>query len=266
MSEKKRHSGHFSGGDAMPKENLQRISFKEFVEAMQVFANDYELVGFPDLEIRTCWEEPNDAGTYSLTQIPAGMTEVEFLEKMQTITQIAITCMDKDCAHSTWEKIEAEPEQIMMLTWGGGVVQKGRDRVCAMQTIASYLGHLKRDGKLPRLSLIHADDHDHVCGAVKVWLGQALPEFLTELYGKEITPQSEEEDALMESLIRDGAFVWMAAFAGTGVEVLSHLLITDRDNPQHSRLRRINLDSSESKMNVQMLIQLKELMLTLRSS
>ena len=250
----------------MPKENFKRVSFKEFAEAMQVFANDYEIVGQPDLEMRTCWEEPNDAGTYSLTRIPAGMTEVEFLEKMQGITHIAITCMDKDCAHRTWEKIEAEPGEIMMLTWGGGVVQKGRERIRAMQAIASYLGQLKWNGKLPDLSFIHADDHDHVCGAVKVWLGQSLPEFLTELYGKEITPQSAEEDALMESLIRDGASVWMAAFAGTGVEVLSHLLVTDRDNPQHSHLRRINLDSSESKMNVQMLIQLKELMLTLRSS
>ena len=249
----------------MPKEHSKRISFKGFVEAMQVFANDYEIVGHPELEIRTCWEEPNEAGTYSLTQIPAGMTEVEFVEKMQPITDIAVTCMDKDCAHSTWEKIEAEPEQIMMLTWGGGVVQKGRDRVQSMQVIASYLSQLKRDGQLPDLSLIHADDHNHVCGAVKVWLGQSLPEFLTALYGKEITPQSEEEDALMESLIRDGAFVWIAAFAGTEVEVLSNLHVTDRDNPENNHLRRIDLDSSAAKMNVQMLIHLRELMLTLRS-
>ena len=249
----------------MPKEQIERISFEHFVEAMRVFANDYEIVAHPELEIRTCWEEPNDPGTYSLTQIPAGMTEVKFLEKMRGITDIALTCMDKDCAHSTWEKIEAEPEQIMMLTWGGGVVQGGRDRVRALQVIASYLSQLKWDGKLPNLSLIHADDHDHVCGAVKVWLGQSLPEFLTELYGKEITPQSEEEDALMESLIRDGAFVWIAAFAGTDVEVLSNLHVTDRDNPTHSHLRRIDLDSSAAKMNVQMLINLRELMLTLRS-
>ncbi|MCG6982031.1 MAG: hypothetical protein LJE88_11545 [Deltaproteobacteria bacterium] len=249
----------------MPKEHSKRIPFQKFLEAMQVFTNDYEMVGHPELEIRTCWEEPNDAGTYSLSQIPAGITEVEFLEKMQGITDIAVTCMDKDCAHSTWEKIEAEPEQIMMLTWGGGVVQKGRDRVVALQAIASYLSQLKWDGKLPNLSLIHADDHNHVCGAVKVWLGQSLPEFLTELYGKEITPQSEEEDALMESLIRDGAYVWIAAFAGTGVEVVSNLHVTDRENPQHSHLRRINLDASESKMNVQMLLQLKDLMVALRS-
>ena len=249
----------------MPKEHLKRISFERFVKAMQVFSNDYEIVAHPELEIRTCWEEPNDAGTYSLTQIPAGMTEVEFLEKMQGITDIAVTCMDKDCAHSTWEKIEAEPEQIMMLTWGGGVVQNGRERVRALQVIASYLSELKWEGKLPDLSLIHADDHDHVCGAVKVWLGQSLPEFLTELYGKEITPQSEEEDALMESLIRDGAFVWIAAFAGTGVNVLSHLHVTDRDNPEQSHLRRIDLDSSAAKMNVPMLINLRELMRKLRS-
>ena len=248
----------------MPKEHFKRIPFERFVEAMQVFANDYEIVGHPELEIRHCWQEPNDAGTYSLTQIPTGVTEVEFLEKMQSITDIAVTCMDKDCAHSTWEKIEAEPEQIMMLTWGGGVVQNGRDRVRALQVIASYLSQLKWDGKLPNLASIHADDHNHVCGAVKVWLGQSLPEFLTELYGKEITPQSEEEDALMESLIRDGAFVWIAAFAGTGVEVLSNLHITDRDNPAHSHLRRIDLDPSAAKMNVPMLINLRELMLTLR--
>lgn len=249
----------------MPKEHSKRIPFQKFLEAMQVFANDYEMVGHPELEIRTCWEEPNDAGTYSLSQIPEGMTEVEFLEKMQGITDIAITCMDKDCAHSTWEKIEAAPEQIMMLTWGGGVVQKGRDRVVALQAIASYLSQLKWDGKLPNLSLVHADDHNHVCGAVKVWLGQSLPEFLTQLYGKEITPQSEEEDALMESLIRDAAYVWIAAFTGTGVEVVSNLHVTDRENPQHSHLRRINLDASESKMNVQMLLQLKDLMVALRS-
>jgi hypothetical protein len=249
----------------MLMDHLKRISFTRFVEGMQVFANDYDLVGHPELEIRTCWEEPNEPGTYSLTQIPAEMTEVEFLEKMQSITDIAVTCMDKDCAHSTWEKIEAEPEQIMMLTWGGGVVQKGRERVRALQVIASYLSQLKRDGKLPYLSLIHADDHNHVCGAIKVWLGQPLPEFLTELYRKEITPQSEEEDALMESLIRDGAFLWIAAFAGTGVEVLSNLHVTDRDNPENNYLRRIDLDSSAAKMNVQMLINLKELMWKLRS-
>ncbi|MGD8370819.1 MAG: hypothetical protein PVG64_08545 [Syntrophobacterales bacterium] len=249
----------------MSKEHFKRISFNRFVEAMQVFSNDYDIVGHPELEIRTCWEEPNEAGLYSLTQIPAAMNEDEFLEKMHGITHIAVTCMDKDCAHSTWEMIEAEPEQIMMLTWGGGVVQNGRERVQALQTIASYLSQLKWDGKLPQLSLIHADDHNHVCGAVKVWLGQSLPEFLTELYGKEITPQSEEEDALMESLIRDGAFVWIAAFAGTGVEVISHLHVTDRDNPQHSHLRKIDLNSSEPKMNVRMLVNLRELMLNLRS-
>jgi hypothetical protein len=260
-----RRRGHYSGGDAMPKEHSKLIPFQKFLEAIQVFANDYEMVGHPELESRTCWEEPNDAGTYSLSQIPEGMTEVEFLEKMQGITDIAITCMDKDCAHSTWEKIEAAPEQIMMLTWGGGVVQKGKDRVVALQAIASYLSQLKWDGKLPNLSLIHADDHNHVCGAVKVWLGQSLPEFLTQLYGKEITPQSEEEDALMESLIRDAAYVWIAAFTGTGVEVVSNLHVTDRENPQHSHLRRINLDASESKMNVQMLLQLKDLMVALRS-
>ncbi|UCG13408.1 MAG: hypothetical protein JSU72_02665 [Deltaproteobacteria bacterium] len=249
----------------MPKEHLKRISFERFVEAMQVFSNDYEIVAHPWLEIRTCWEEPNEAGVYSLTQIPAVMNEGEFLEKMQPITNIAVTCMDKDCAHSTWERIEAEPEQIMMLTWGGGVVQNGKERVQALQVIASYLGQLKWDERLPHLSTIHAADHDHVCGAVKVWLGQSLPEFLTELYGKEITPQSEEEDTLMESLIRDGAFVWIAAFAGTGVEVLSHLHVTDRDNPENNHLRRIDLDSSGAKMNVQMLIHLRKLMLELRS-
>jgi hypothetical protein len=249
----------------MPEEQFKSISFERFVEAMQVFANDYELVGHPELQIRTCWEEPNEAGVYSLTQIPAEMTEAGFLEKMQPITNIVITCMDKDCAHSTWEKIEAEPEQIMMLTWGGGVVQNGQERVRALQIIASYLSQLKWERKLPHLSKIHADDHDHVCGAVKVWLGQSLPEFLTELYGEEITPQSEEEDALMEALIRDGAFVWIAAFAGTGVEVTSSLHVTDRVHPEHNYLRGIDLDSSKSKMNVRMLIDLKELMLRLRS-
>ncbi len=249
----------------MPKEHFKRISFERFVEAMQVFSNDYEIVAHPWLEIRTCWEEPNEAGLYSLTQIPAAMNEVEFLEKMQGITDIAVTCMDKDCAHSTWEEIEAEPEQIMMLTWGGGVVQNGRERVQALQSIASYLAQLKWAGKLPQLSTIHADDHNHVCGAVKVWLGQSLPEFLTELYGKEITPQSEEEDAVMESLIRDGAFVWIVAFAGTGVEVLSHLHVTDRDNPENNYRKRIDLDSNEPKMNVQMLVHLRELMSKLRS-
>jgi hypothetical protein len=85
------------------------------------------------------------------------------------------------------------------------------------------------------------------------------------LYGEEITPQSEEEDVFMESLIRDGAFVWIAAFAGTGVEVVSHLHVTDRDNPEHNHLREIDLDSSEAKMNVQKLVQLRQLMLRLRN-
>ena len=79
----------------MPKEHLKRISFERFVKAMQVFSNDYEIVAHPELEIRTCWEEPNEAGTYSLTQIPAVMNEVEFLEKMRGITDIAVTCMIK---------------------------------------------------------------------------------------------------------------------------------------------------------------------------
>ena len=155
----------------MPKDKFQSVTFEEFVGAVSVFANDYNLVGESGAPIKAPWDEPNEAGTYSLTQIPEGLSEGEFVERVQEVSDIAITCMDKDCAHSTWEKIDAEPENTLMFTWGGGVVQHNVDgregAVEAIATIASYFARLKHEGRWTNLKHIHADDHDSVCGAVK---------------------------------------------------------------------------------------------------
>jgi hypothetical protein len=237
------------------RRNMERVLFADFVQAVKVFAGDYSIVNHAELEVRSPWDEPNPAGVYSLTQLPEGMTEDEFLGRMQPITDIVITCMDKDCAHSTWEQMGIEPMKLMMLTWGGGIVQhnlEGREGVVeAMGTIANYLAQLKREGKLPNLATIHADDHDSVCGAVKAFLGGTpLHEYLGQFLGREVTEHSPEEDEVMEWLVRHGAQGFVAAFSGTGVEVISRLHYTDRQNPDNNRLTQIELGVDLPEMDV----------------
>ncbi len=241
--------------------NLERLSFGDFVSAVRVFANDYSIVNRPELPVRSPFDEPNEAGKFSLTQIPEGMTESEFVERMRPITDVVVTCMDKDCAHSTWERSGAGAERVMMLTWGGGVVQhnlEGREGAAeAMGTIAEYLAQLKREGRLPNLKTIHADSHDSVCGAVEAFLGgKPLHEYLSEFLGRQVTAHSPEEDAVMEWFVRHGAQVFVTAFKGTELEVTAHLHLTDRDNPDGSVLREIPLGVDLPEMDVAAFIEL----------
>jgi len=231
-----------------------RVAFDQFREATAVFAADYGIVGHPELKPRAPWEEPNEDGVYSLTQIPRGMKEPEFLSRIQEAGELVVTCMDKDVAHSTWEKLKrGQDAGLIMLTWGGGVVQYGRERVSALIAIARYFAGLKQAGLLPNLRRVNADDHDHVCGAVKAWIGEPLPRLLSRLTGRRITPYCTEEDRVMEALIRDGAFVWVQEFDGTDAKVVSHLHATNRENKSESSLVSIDLDPAGEQMNVAML-------------
>lgn len=237
-----------------------RVTFAQFKKAVKVFGGDYAIVNHAELKSVAPWEEPNEDGVYSVTQIPRGVSELDFLARVQGVTDIVVTCMDKDVAHSTWEKMSrGKGKKVMMLTWGGGVVQHGSDRVAALSTVARYFADLYKAGMLPKLSVINADDHDHVCGAVKFWVGESLPDLLTKMLGRKVTPQSSIEDEVMEALIRDGAFVWVHEFAGTKVKVVSHLHATKRENKKGSKLVSVDLDPNKPLMNVGMLVEMRKL-------
>lgn len=234
---------------------MEEVTFAEFAHAFRVFGGDYGIVGHPELEKRLPWDEPNPAGAYSLTQVPENMTEEEFLRGVEDMTDLVITCMDKDCAHSTWEQLQQTGKKVVMFSFGGGVVQdvieSGADRVSALYTIARYTGGLRRGGHLKKLETVHAADHDSVCGAVKLFLGKKpLHELLTEKLGRQITEHSPEENNMMAALVRDGAQNWIQAFAGTGVNVVAELHYTDREDPQNSTITHIDLGSGKPQLNI----------------
>ncbi len=238
-------------------------TYQDLRQAFKTFEGDYNIVGHPELPVRHPWEEPNPPGTYSLTQIPESMSEDEFLERVKGVTSIGVTCMDKDCAHSTWEKLKSGGANVMMITLAGGVVQHDLEQrpgaTKAMNTMARYFAHQKREGNMPNLVEVHCDDHDSVCGAVKVSLGGVpLHELLSRWYGKPLTEHSPEEDLVMEALIRNGAQQWKRLFAGTGVEIVAELHTTDRKNPDKSRLVPINLGPEDPQVNIAFLLAVEE--------
>lgn len=263
----KKHIQAAEGEGGMPKETVETVSWADFVAAVRVFKDDYLIVNHPDTPVRAPWDEPNKTGEYSLTQIPEGMTEEEFKEKVAGVTDVVFTCMDKDCTHSTWEKMRNEQVNVLMFSWGGGVVQhdiEGREgAVDALVTIATYLAQLKREGAMPQLERIHADDHDNVCGAVKAFLGgMPLHELLSQLLNKEVLPHSSEEQETMVFLIRHAAQIFIGAFRGTEVEVKAEVHITDREQPENSALKQLDLGSDLPEIDVAALLKFRDWRLT----
>ena len=237
-------------------------TFEDFARAVAVFGSDLNLVNHPETPKNSPWEPPHPSGTYNLVEIPEGTTQEAFLERFEKVSEIAITCMDKDCARSTWEKLsENKPEgQIAIFSWGGGVIQSGEERITALVTINTYLAQLKREGKLPQLERIHLDDHDWVCGAVKYFLGGvSLPEVLSVLLQRDISPHSQEEGEVSQMLIQDAANKLENLFQGLGVEVVADLHLTDRDNPANSALQSIPLAPDAPRMNIEALMRLYQL-------
>ena len=204
-----------------PMENKETLSgWQEFAEAMAVFAGDLDIVGHGQEEPVSPFAVPKEYGEYTLTQLPEGMTEEEFKELMAGVDTIVISCMDKRVAYPVWQQSGGPERKVLLLAVGGGVVQN-KDRWSAMEKIAQYLSQFKIDR-------VAATDHDHVCGAVKYFLGKLGLENdsgLPGLLGKK--PGEEQEKQYMEKLIRKGAKPWIEAFGEDKVEL--QLAVVDEE-------------------------------------
>lgn len=222
-------------GSVIPIKEQKIPSWEEYIKAMQIFKDDYAIVNHSGDPTISPFAKPRDYGQYSLTQIPAGLLEQEFKEKMAKVKKILITCIDKRVALPAWKKEGGEKDDVFILAIGGGVVQDG-ERQGAMEIIVNYLGQFKDN-----IDQVVAADHDHVCGAAKYFLGQRGLVYDTGVCGllkKE--PGCKEEKELMDQLIANGAKVWIDVFGQDKVVAKNAIVKEDR---QDIDMVEINLES-----------------------
>lgn len=174
--------------------------------ALEVFRDDYAIVGHPGEPTVSPFDPPRPYGQYTLTQLPAGLSEEAFASRMSGVRKIVVTCMDRRVARRIWEAEAEGGVPVFLLAVAGGVVQtEARHR--AMEALAGYLARFEH------VEQVVAADHEHVCGAVKHFLAQvglSHERGLPGLLGK--APGSAEEREIMNRLIAHGAGPWVRAF------------------------------------------------------
>lgn len=218
----------------MKEQEITMPTFEQFKQALNIFAKDLSIVGHPQDPVVSPFAEPREYGQYNLALLPQNMSEADFIAQIQTKTKIIISCMDKRAAHPVWKKLRGW--DALFLSFAGGPVQSKGERRGAMETIANYLfqvktrflsdlqdkpgfegGKSKKDLGIQEVILV---GHDHICGAVKYFLGgKSLPDFFHVKTG------SLREQEIMKQLIYAGAEVWIKTFGKDKVK--SKLAIID---------------------------------------
>ncbi len=182
------------------KERAPRIEFSQVRSAFNIFSRDYELVKHPSTPVRTPFERPNEGRQYSLTQIPKEMTETEFLNHLNG--RLVISCIDKDAVGPLYnqEKDVIKYDQIVLLSFAGGIIQRSLKRKNAMSTILGYISQHQE-----KISGVLATGHDHTCGYVAS-LHEGVP-LATKLRVK-VAEEGEnssnvEQEAMKEMIAKD---------------------------------------------------------------
>lgn len=205
-------------------------SFEQFKQVLMVFNKDLGIVGHAQDSPVSPFEEPKEVGNYNLTQLPEDMTEAEFLAKLDGVEQIVVSCMDRRVARPVWEQLDGAKGKTLFLSMAGGPVQN-KARVEAIEKIAYYLSVM---GSIKKVVLV---GHDHLCGAVKYFLGgESLPDKL------EVLPGDPKEQAVMKQLIVDGACLWVNAF---GEDKVSAYLAEVNESEETVQLTPIDLEKTK---------------------
>ncbi len=216
------------------KDHSSEVTFNEFAKAWQIFSGDLKLVHATRLKPQSPFSRPlphynenpdhHKNHNYNLTQLQ-GETEEEFIHKLSQIKVLAVGCMDWRFANALYDRAQRDesshdplhhyskyrPEEVMLVTVGGGIVQDAGEREDAIQTIIKYVAQ-----KAPQLEKVLATGHCNRCGALAHWTnagdGHVCPELGT-------IPGKPEEQSGMDKLVRRGMLLMSQFITSTRVRV-----------------------------------------------
>lgn len=167
--------------DTTMLETKEIITWDQFADAVDKFANDLEIVRHIDDPIKTPFEAP-DPGKYFLTisRRLIDMGQQEFIAQLQAGPIVLATmCMDKRGAEGTYQALLTEAGQkypgakVIFLSMGGGAAQEEKvirpegimsnyNRRVALRTIINYI----RQNTKELVGELHSV-HNGQCGALK---------------------------------------------------------------------------------------------------
>lgn len=209
-------------------DNNEPVSFDEIRKAFQVFSQDLSIVGHENDSPISIFDRPNKHGEYSLTLLPAEIAEQEIIRKLEQAKIVINGCMDKRQAKLLYEHIGGnyQPKEIVILFWGGGIVQGGtrkgvEKRREAMKTILRYLSQHTQD-----LESAYLTNHDGRCGAIAYSLKVPSGEMPPGLGQK----GSDQERRITKRLIAGGIVDLVPKKWKDEDKVQAALVILDEEN------------------------------------
>jgi len=161
----------------------EKITWPEFVSAMNVFAGDLNIVHHPDTPTISPFDEPHAHNEYSLTTL-SGMSEADFVKRLRSKRVVLINqCMDRRGAYLAYQHLAkdvtdrlGENVQIILLSIGGGPVQV--NELLTPEGEKSWVGRgnalkiiLRFIAQEADVVEAHAIGHDCECGACKLFNG-----------------------------------------------------------------------------------------------
>lgn len=189
----------------IPNEVLNKpevVSLDELRKAFKVFSGDLGIVGHDKEPPISIFGEPKRHGEYSLSLLPEDMSEQEVLRRLEQAKMVINGCMDKRQARLLYEHFRGnyQSEEIVVLFWGGGIVQGGtregvEKRREAEATILTYFSQ-----HTPNLERFYATNHDGRCGAIAYSLEVPAGKMPPGLGEK----GSDKERLITKRLIADG--------------------------------------------------------------
>jgi len=190
-------------------EKEKQVNYDRFIQAWQPFSGDLGLVHKEnELKTQSPFDPPlpnsqdNKAiHNYNLTVIedPNHERESEIKAKLAKIKTVVVGCMDWRFANQAYKHALDEgykPEEIMLITVGGGAIQHGKERIEGLKDILSYVV-----SNSPLAESLFMTGHMDRCGALAHWT-QAEPGTIHQNVGNEIG--GDEERTTTKSLISWG--------------------------------------------------------------
>lgn len=194
------------------QENGEKVPFSVFKEALEIFSNDYGLVGHAGDPTVTPFEAPRE-NAYSLTQLN-DLGEDEIKEQLQGKKwTVFIECMDKRGVRGAYDHLKETNPDLLVLSMGGGVVQTDsvrsgeKDYFSARgQALTHILNYLAQNAEIEK---VIATGHDCNCGACKHYAGGVPVTDQLATNGESVVPGGEEEQREMARRINQASEKWI---------------------------------------------------------
>lgn len=180
------------------------VNWQQFVEAVNVFQDDYGIVGHDGEPRVGFFDEPRPHMNYTVTGEGLG-SESDFLTQLKSKPVVVfIECMDRRGASLAYQKVKAEhlPQgaQIFHFAAGGGVIQRDEivkggeaQQVGRGKAFSTIMRYIAQNAEVVK---VVATDHDHRCGAEAFAAdGRGWPERL------DCVPGDQKEQEKMKALI-----------------------------------------------------------------